>query len=75
MQFSSLQSFIAMGGYGLYVWLAFFGTWLSIVAVVFAASMRTRKLRQQIVKQQRRDQRLLKRQQAQAADKHGSSKL
>lgn len=73
MQFSSLQSFIAMGGYGLYVWLAFLGTWLSIAAVVFAASMRARKLRQQIVREQQRDQRLLQRRQTQATHKRDSN--
>ena len=62
-----------MGGYGLYVWLAFLGTWLSIAAVVFAASMRARKLRQQIVREQQRDQRLLQRRQTQATHKRDSN--
>lgn len=60
MHFESLQAFLAMGGYGFYVWLSFLGTFLSIVVLAVAANIRTRKLREQVLKEHKRMQRFMR---------------
>jgi heme exporter protein D len=58
MHFSSMNEFLAMGGYGLYVWLSF-GLGLLSVAVLWLSSWSTKKsLFQQALKEQARQQRI-----------------
>jgi heme exporter protein D len=54
MQFATMTEFLAMGGYGLYVWLAF-GLGLLSVALLWFESWMTKKrlLSQVLIEQQR----------------------
>lgn len=57
MQFSSLSEFIAMGGYGFYVWLSY-GSCLAILLGVFISSKLAHKntlakVEQQMLREQR----------------------
>jgi len=54
MQFATITEFLAMGGYGLYVWLAF-GLGLLSVALLWFESWMTKKrlLSQVLIEQQR----------------------
>ena len=45
MQWSSAREFLAMGGYGLYVWGAYAATAVIMVAEVIALARRARTLR------------------------------
>ncbi|UAA38134.1 heme exporter protein CcmD [Paraneptunicella aestuarii] len=58
MQFDSFSAFLDMGGYGFYVWLAFFVTLVSLVALVIENKWRARKIREQVLKEHRRIQRV-----------------
>ena len=44
MQFDSLNEFFAMGGHGLYVWLAYGATFLVLVGVVVVLKIRRAQL-------------------------------
>ncbi|MEM7002276.1 MAG: heme exporter protein CcmD [Pseudomonadota bacterium] len=44
MQFESLNEFFAMGGHGLYVWLAYGATFLVLVGVVVVLKIRHARL-------------------------------
>ncbi|RUO61846.1 heme exporter protein CcmD [Pseudidiomarina insulisalsae] len=61
MQFDSWQAFINMGGYGFYVWLAFGVSFLALALVVVQGLQARRKLQQEFVKEQQRQQRLARR--------------
>ncbi|TRW50274.1 heme exporter protein CcmD [Aliidiomarina halalkaliphila] len=60
MQFDSWSAFIAMGGYGVYVWSAFFVTFLCFGLLALEAVWRRTKLRDEARKQQARQQRIEK---------------
>ncbi|WP_194756937.1 heme exporter protein CcmD [Aliidiomarina indica] len=60
MQFDSWSAFIAMGGYGVYVWSAFFVTFFCIGLLALEAVWRRTKLRDEAKKQQARQQRIEK---------------
>ena len=73
MQFSSFSEFIAMGGHGLYVWLSYGFTLFSLGLLVFASLHSNKKIRQNIIKKLRRDEKLkavLAKQTAQDDDLH-----
>lgn len=57
MQFSSFQEFIAMGGYGFFVWLSYGCTLLAVGGLVIRSVTRRRALladvRRQLARQQR----------------------
>ncbi|MGL5031149.1 MAG: heme exporter protein CcmD [Aeromonas sp.] len=44
MYFASLSDFLAMGGYGFYVWLSFGLTLVCLVGILFSTRMKTRSL-------------------------------
>lgn len=48
MAFSSLSEFVAMGGYGFYVWLSYGLSVLSIIALVWFFRAQHQQLKQQI---------------------------
>lgn len=62
MAFDSWSEFVTMGGYGFYVWLSFFLTFLVIAAVALEAAVGRRRLAQQSQTLERRKRRLAKRQ-------------
>jgi heme exporter protein D len=58
MHFASMNEFVAMGGYGLYVWLSF-GLGLLSVAILWLSSWSTKKrLFKQVLREQVRHQRI-----------------
>jgi heme exporter protein D len=58
MHFASMNEFVAMGGYGLYVWLSF-GLGLLSVAILWWSSWSTKKrLFKQVLREQVRQQRI-----------------
>ena len=58
MQFDTMSDFINMGGYGLYVWLAF-GLGLLSVVGIWLGSWRTKKyLLSQVMTEQKRQKRI-----------------
>ena len=60
MQFDSLSSLIAMGGYGFYVWLSFGVSFLVMGLLVIAAKAERRNLLKTIAKNQQRQARIQK---------------
>lgn len=60
MQFDSWQAFIAMGGYGIWVWLSFAGTFLCFGLLALEASVRRHKLAAEARKQAARAERILR---------------
>ncbi|WP_218354850.1 heme exporter protein CcmD [Alteromonas lipotrueiana] len=60
MQFDSLSSLIAMGGYGFYVWLSFGVSFLVMGLLVIAAKAERRNLLKTISKNQQRQVRIQK---------------
>lgn len=60
MQFSSWSEFFQMGGYALYVWTSYGITVTVLVAIVLLPWLRHRRLRRDLVRRERRDQRLKK---------------
>lgn len=63
MQFSSWQAVVDMGGYGFYVWLSFGVTFLAIGLLLVNGLMQRRQIQREAVKQQKRAERIAKRQQ------------
>lgn len=63
MAFTSLNEFLAMGGYGFYVWLSYGLTALVLAALWWHGRRVNRQLRQAAVQQAQRQQRLARRQQ------------
>jgi heme exporter protein D len=58
MHFASMNEFVAMGGYGLYVWLSF-GLGLLSLAILWLSSWSTKKtLFKQVLREQVRQQRI-----------------
>lgn len=68
MHFDSFSAFIDMGGYGFYVWLAFGATLASLVALALENKWRARKIREEVLKEHRRIQRINKAREAQQSD-------
>ncbi|RUO32816.1 heme exporter protein CcmD [Aliidiomarina sanyensis] len=60
MQFDSWSAFIAMGGYGVYVWSAFFVTFLCFGILALEAVWRRNKIREEAQRQQARSERIQK---------------
>ncbi|PKF51752.1 heme exporter protein CcmD [Enterovibrio nigricans] len=60
MHFSSFPEFLAMGGYGSYVWWAFGITLVSMLWLVVSALLTRRKLFQEIKNKVAREQRIKK---------------
>lgn len=60
MQFDTFSAFLNMGGYGFYVWLSFFVTFAGFIALYVEQKWRTRKLREEVLKEHRRIQRINK---------------
>ncbi|MEZ5557228.1 MAG: heme exporter protein CcmD [Pseudomonadales bacterium] len=56
MSFDSFAAFLAMGGHGLYVWLAFGSTVLVMLANVVSVRVRTRRFFRDAADQLRRQQ-------------------
>jgi heme exporter protein D len=54
MSFSNWQEFLAMGGYGFYVWASFGLTALVLVAIMLAPVQRHRALQRDLARQARR---------------------
>ena len=63
MQFDSWQAFIEMGGYGLYVWLAFGICFLALGVLVVQGLRARTKLQREFSQEQQRQQRLARRKQ------------
>ena len=62
MPFDRFQDFIIMGGYGLYVWLSFFLSFVVIALVALETAIARKSLRKKSQQLQNRQQRLAKRQ-------------
>lgn len=58
MQFDTFSSFIAMGGYGVYVWSSMFVTFFGLGALAFEVHWGRRKIKQEAQAQQARTQRI-----------------
>jgi len=63
MQFSNLNEFLAMGGYGFYVWLSFGLTLIVIALLTMDSSMAKKKLLKNALQQELRKQRIQQAQQ------------
>ncbi len=66
MQFDSLQDFLAMGGYALYVWLSFGVSLLALVWVVIDSASTHKKLLRNACEEQARQARIAAARKAQA---------
>lgn len=64
MQFSNLNEFLAMGGYGFYVWLSFGLTLIVIALLTMDSSLAKNKLFKSALQQEQRKQRIAQAQQA-----------
>lgn len=63
MHFSSLSEFLAMGGYGFYVWLSFSLSWLCLVGIIVTTRIKRRTLLSDLRNKQARESRRLAAQQ------------
>ncbi|MCS3455358.1 heme exporter protein CcmD [Aeromonas rivuli] len=63
MHFSSLGDFLAMGGYGFYVWLSFGLSWLCLVGIIVSTRLKRRSLLRDLRNKQARESRRLAAQQ------------
>ncbi|CUS47159.1 MAG: ABC-type heme export system membrane stabilizing component CcmD [Idiomarinaceae bacterium HL-53] len=57
-QFESFQAFLAMGGYGVYVWVSMAATFIALGLVAWHASFTRKKLTKEVVAQQARAARI-----------------
>lgn len=57
MHFSSLSDFLAMGGYGFYVWLSFGLSWLSLIGIIVSTRLKRRSLLEELRNKQARESR------------------
>ena len=60
MAFNSFADFIAMGGYGFYVWLAYGISFLSLIVIIFNTLAKKKKIFQAVSKRIAREQRINK---------------
>ena len=74
MAFASITEFLAMGGYGFYVWLSYGLTALALLALIWHGRMVARQLRQAAQQQAQRQQRLARRQQQEQAAQASSGR-
>ena len=58
MAFDSFSEFLAMGGYGFFVWLSFGVTFVAMIAIVVESYMAQKQLLSQIQKEQARKRRI-----------------
>jgi heme exporter protein D len=58
MQFSSFSEFIAMGGYGFYVWLSVATTALLLIGLILSSISQRKQLIHSLKQKQLRDQKL-----------------
>lgn len=58
MQFDSVESFFAMGGYGFYVWLSFGLCFLSLLAIAVLSRIRHKQLLKQVLIEKERQARI-----------------
>ena len=58
MQFDSFSDFIAMGGYGFYVWLSFGSGLLLICLLIWQSFLQQKNVKKQIAQQLKRQQKL-----------------
>ncbi len=58
MHFSSLAEFLEMGGYAPYVWSGVIGSLGALIGVVVLSMMQHKQVKQQILQQQKRDERV-----------------
>ena len=66
MQFESFSDFIAMGGYGFYVWLSYGSCAFVLLSVLLSSLHDGKQLKQQVKLQIEREARIKKAQQEQA---------
>ncbi len=57
MQFNSLNDFLAMGGYGFYVWLAFGVSALAMLAIIVDSVIKRNAIIKSVARQSTRQQR------------------
>lgn len=67
MQFDSFSAFLAMGGYGFYVWLSFGASFTLILLLVISSLRASKATKLQIANQVKREQKLKLAAQQQAA--------
>jgi len=60
MAFNSFADFIAMGGYGFYVWLAYGISFLSLIMIIFNTLVKRKKILRAVNKRIAREQRINK---------------
>lgn len=58
MAFDSFSEFIAMGGYGFFVWLSFGVTFIAMLAIVVESKLAYKQLFTQLEKEQARKKRI-----------------
>ncbi|MFY8326113.1 heme exporter protein CcmD [Pseudoalteromonas sp. ZZD1] len=58
MQFDSFSDFIAMGGYGFYVWLSFGTCALILLGILFSSLNDTKRILTSVQQQAAREQRI-----------------
>ncbi|MFO6421894.1 heme exporter protein CcmD [Motilimonas sp. KMU-193] len=58
MEFTSLSDFLAMGGYGFYVWLAFGVSLVSLVWIILDTRLKRRRILAQVRSNIERNQRI-----------------
>jgi heme exporter protein D len=58
MQFDSFSAFIAMGGYGFYVWLSYGVSLLALALLVLSSITDHKKIKQQIAQREKRENKL-----------------
>lgn len=58
MAFDSFSEFLAMGGYGFFVWLSFGVTFIAMLAIVIESKITYKNLFIQVDKEQARKQRI-----------------
>lgn len=58
MQFSSFNDFIAMGGHGLYVWISYGFSLISLLILVLLSLRSNKLVRENIIKKLKREEKL-----------------
>jgi len=58
MQFESFSAFLAMGGYGFYVWLSYGVSALLLAILYFSSKANNKAIKQQIKQKQKREDKL-----------------
>lgn len=58
MAFNSFSEFLAMGGYGFFVWLSFIVTFVSLLAVVVETKLTRKRIVKMVLLEQQRQERI-----------------